>query len=297
MTSCSPMHEAAGLHPARAAPAARNGRLSLRFVRSPAGRTFIGRQFSSYPFHVGRPFYLDQGRAAGMATLYVQSCSGGLYTEDDLRTDMHVGAGAQAHLTTQASTIVHRGTRGPARQTVRISAAEDALVEYLPDAAILFPGASLEAALRLDIADGASAILFDSFLAHDFGSGTGVFDSFANSVQICRPGGHPLATDRFQVRGRDFAAGAVGQMGRFACHGSVLVIAPGADIASLVAEGRAAVSGIEGAMTGISVLPGGIGISARTLSADAIAMRRTMIRIWQLARLAIAGKAPGPRRK
>lgn len=289
------MHD--GTHTGTISRAARRGRLDLGFALDPAGRTFVDRQFSSYPFHIGRPFHLDCGPTRGMATLYIQSCSGGLYTEDDLSISVDIGAGAQAHLTTQASTIVHRATRGPAVQTARIRAGEGALIEYLPDATILFPGARLEALLRLDIAPTAGAILFDSFLAHDFESDSAYFDRFANTVEICRPDGQPLAIDRFRLTGRDFAAGTLGQMGGFACHGSVMAIAPSADIAGWITRGRECVSDIDGAMIGVSELPGGIGVSARILSRDAIAMRKAMLRLWQLSRLMMTGAAPTPRRK
>lgn len=276
---------------------ARRGRLDLGFAPDPAGRTFLSRQFSSYPFHIGRAFHLDTGPAQGMATLYIQSCSGGLYTQDDLSVSVDVGDGAQAHLTTQASTIVHRATRGPARQTVRIRVGEGALVEYLPDATILFPGAALDSDLRLELAPTARAILFDSFLAHRFEDAPEVFDRFTNTVEICRPDGRPLAIDRFRVTGPDFAAGTLGQMGGFLCHGSVMAVAPSVDIAEWMALGRQSVSDIGGAAIGLSELPGGIGLSARILAGEAIAMRRAMSRLWEISRVMMTGAAPARRSK
>ncbi|GAB1364636.1 urease accessory protein UreD [Rhodobacter sp.] len=275
----------------------RRGRLDLGFAPDPAGRTFLSRQFSSYPFHIGRAFHLDSGPAGGMATLYIQSCSGGLYTQDDLSVSVDVSDGAQAHLTTQASTIVHRATRGPARQSVRIRAGEGALMEYLPDATILFPGASFESSLRLEVAPTASAILFDSFLAHRFDGDPEVFDRFANTVEICCPDGRPLAIDRFCVTGRSFCDGTLGRMGGFACHGSVMAVAPSVDRAGWMARMRQAVLDIEGAATGISELPGGIGISARILAREAIAMRKAMHRLWEISRSMMTGAAPAKRSK
>ena len=42
------------------------------------GKTFLLRQFAPYPFHVARPHRLDAARP-DLATLYLQSASGGLY--------------------------------------------------------------------------------------------------------------------------------------------------------------------------------------------------------------------------
>lgn len=283
--------------PDEAATESRRGRLELSFARAPDGRTYIDRQYASYPFHICRPFYLDSGAASGMASVYKQSCSGGLYTGDRLVADIEIRQDAQAHLTTQGSTIVHRGAHGRAGQTCTIRAHSGALAEYLPEATILFPGADLKASLRVILAEDASAILFDSFLAHDYRGGDDCFGTFENEVVIAAVDGTPLVTDRFRLTGAEYRSDALGQMAGHACHGSVMVVAPGADIDALLASGRAAAGTVPGAMTGLSALPGVTGISARILSRDAVPMKKVMLRLWMLARTAITGVAPGPRRK
>src|SRR3981081_1957493 len=70
------------------------------------GRTVLRRQHVGYPFHITRAFQLDKMRP-DLATLYVQSTSGGLYAADRLALDLVVGTGAALNLTTQASTVVH----------------------------------------------------------------------------------------------------------------------------------------------------------------------------------------------
>lgn len=280
-------------HPA----VARRGRLELSFSRAPDGRTYVDRQFSSYPFHVCRPFYLDDGPAAGMATIYTQSCSGGLYTEDRLVTEVSAGDGAQVHLTTQASTIVHRSTRGPARQETRLRAGEDALLEYTPSPTILLPQAHLESTTLVELAPTASAILFDSFLAHDHEGGADPFAAYSNELQVVDLDGKPLATERFRLTGAEFAGGGTGRMAGYLCHGSFLCFAPHADIDATLAEARSATGGIEGALVGVSALPGDRGISGRVIARDAVDLNATLGRLWQVARRAITGASPSPRRK
>ncbi len=275
----------------------RRGRLELSFAAAPDGRTYIDRQYSSYPFHVCRPFYLDGGTTAGMATVYTQSCSGGLYSLDRLVTEMTVGENAQAHLTSQASTIVHKGAYGGADQACHITAGPGALVEYLPDATILFPGARLKSSVTLQIAETARAVLFDSFLAHDYGGGDGVFDLFENDIRILAPDGAPLAIDRFRITGAEFADAGVGRMGGYRCHGSVIVVAPGVAPEPLIDAAREAVGDLEGAVAGLSLLPLVDGFSARILAKDAVPMTRAMRRLWELSRSAMTGQAPPPRRK
>lgn len=276
---------------------ARRGRLELEFVPDHDGRTRIGRQFSSYPFHVCRPFYLDDGPARGMATLYTQSCSGGLYTEDRLVTEVEAAPGAQVHLTTQASTVIHRSTRGPACQSVHIRAGDGALVEYTPNPAILFPQAHLQSTTRLDLAPTASAILFDSFLAHDYDGGTAPFARFDNDLTVYLTDGTPVAIERFRLTGSDFATGGTGLMAGYACHGSFMAIAPQADPQSLLDNARAALDSCGDILGGVSALPGNRGLSARILARDGADLSAAMTRLWQVARVAITGHPAAPRRK
>lgn len=276
---------------------AKCGRLELEFARAPSGRTYIGRQFYSYPFHICRPFNLDDGPCEGMATVYTQSCSGGLYGLDRLVMNMTVREGAQAHLTTQASTIVHRATDGMTEQFCNIAAEAGALVEYLPDPTILFPGANLKSSVRLTLADSASAILFDSFMAHDYEGGSKTFALFENSVSICRPSSAPIAIDRFRVTGEEFARGGVGIAGGFACHGGVLAVTPGIDADALIGNLRRTVGALSPCAIGFSRLPRVNGVSARILAPDAVPMRKAMLEIWRQFRTAVTGVEPRPRRK
>lgn len=276
---------------------AKRGRLQLSFARAPDGRSFLDRQFSSYPFHLCRPFYLDDGPTHGMASIYTQSCSGGLYSLDRLETEIDVGPEAQAQVTSQASTIIHRATYGGSEQRCQIAASAGALVEYLPEASILFPGARLKSSTTLRIHPTASAILFDSFLAHDPAGGGEVFDLFENELLVLAPGDKPLAIDRFRLAGPEFAKRQIGRMGAYTCHGSVIVIAPDIDMEHCLESARAAVQSDEGCAIGLSKLPLVNGYSARILARDAVPLGRATLALWQLARTAITGHPPKPRRK
>ncbi len=90
-------------------PLGRGVEATLRFAVG-GGRTMLAHQHVPYPFHVTRPFYLDPQRPH-LATLYLQSAAGGLYRGDRLLLAIDVAPGGSAHVTTQASMIVH-DTRG-----------------------------------------------------------------------------------------------------------------------------------------------------------------------------------------
>lgn len=273
------------------------GRLKLGFQAAPDGRTYIEKQYSSYPFHVCRPFYLDRGPCAGMATVYKQSCSGGVYSRDRLTTEIVLGQQSQAHVTTQSATIVHETTHGEAEQICEIEAHAGALVEYVPETTILFSGARLKSRMALRLHETAGAIVFDSFLGHDFRNDGAVFDSFENEVVIAGLDGVPLVIDRFHVSGQVYRDNLVGQMGRNRCHGSVLVVAPDVDIAGVLNCARYVLGVIPDITAGVSGLPGLNGFSARILSENAVPIKKAMLAVWMLAREAMTGAKPAPRRK
>ncbi|MEY2823540.1 MAG: Urease accessory protein UreD 1, partial [Pseudomonadota bacterium] len=83
-----------------------NPQAFIQFVKRPDGATGVGRQLVGYPFHLGRPLKFS-GDPIGMSSLYLQSCSGGIFEGDDLGLRFLAQAGTQAHLTSAASTIVH----------------------------------------------------------------------------------------------------------------------------------------------------------------------------------------------
>jgi len=129
-------------------------------------RTYLTRQLTPYPFHITRPFNLS-GDPDGFLTLYLQSCSGGLYGDDDLGLRIDMSAGAEAHVTTQASTVVNAARGGLSRLQTDLALAEGACLEYCPDPGILLPDARLRSSLRARLAPGGYLFAVDSFLAHD----------------------------------------------------------------------------------------------------------------------------------
>jgi hypothetical protein len=74
------------------------GRLEIVFARDPSGRAYLRRQYASYPYHVCRPLSFA-GDPAGMATIYVQSCAGGIFRDDRLHEHIVAEEGAAAHTT------------------------------------------------------------------------------------------------------------------------------------------------------------------------------------------------------
>ena len=274
----------------------RGGRIDIRFARSPDGDTHLQRQFASYPFHLCRTLRFPRD-PPGMATLYLQSCSGGIFEHDRLSASIVAVEGAQAHVTTQASTIVHGMPAGEARQETHLEAHADALLELLADPLILFPSARLTSRLRIRVHDSARVIVGDSFLQHDPGGGHGVFEWLDSGVELEGPSGDVLARDRFRIEGEVLRAGIPGITGRYPAQGTLLVMDRARPTGVLVDALRHSVASLADVYAGASSLPGECGAWMRLLAVDGAALRRGMAAAWSSAREAMTGVRPAPRRK
>jgi urease accessory protein len=272
-------------------------RLDLAFARGPDGRTFIARQHAGYPFHVCRPHYLDR-EPEGLATLYVQSCAGGLFEDDDIRCDVIAAPGSAVHLTTSAATIVHSSRRGgQAKSSTSIRVGPNALVEYLPDPLILFPEARLRSRLDLAIEGPADIIVSDAFIVHD-PDGRHAHPA-AMTATICAHNGDGrlLARDRMNLNGEQFLPGRPGVLGAWKCHGMLMVFSSSVHPDSLCNALRISVGAFQEVYAGVSTLPNDAGVCARFLTADAVLLRALIASAWKESRRLLTGHEPVERRK
>lgn len=278
------------------AAAAAGARIEVEFARAPDGETYVRRQHAAYPYHLCRP-HRFAGDPEGMATLYLQSCAGGIFAGDRLEERITVREGARAQVTTQAASIVHSMVDSSAAQSVRIDAEPGAFVEYLPDPLILFPRASLETRLAIRAAEGATVIACDSFLMHDPEARGGAFDRLATEIAAEASDGRLLALDRFEVAGATMQRGLPGISGRFGAHGSLWVLCHDRPAGELVEALREKLADVAGIHAGASLLPNQAGAAVRLLAEDGVALRAGLFAAWAAARLALTGRLPEPRRK
>lgn len=269
--------------------------VNLAFARGGDGSTFLRRQHAGYPFHVGRVLRAA-GDPAGFATVYLQSCAGGLFEHERLGLAVSAGAGAQAHLTTGASTIVHAMPEGEVQQEMVLHAAPGALLEWLPDPLILFPTARLDTRLVIRAHRGATVLAAESFLLHDPAGAGAPFHWLRAETRVEDEGGELLALDRFHVTGASVLAGQPGVHGPFALQGTLMVVRRD-DPEGALAALRGALEASSAAWAGASLLPNGAGAWLRVLARDAIALRAVMQAAFCAVRVLATGQPPGPRRK
>ena len=257
------------------------------------GRTVLRRQHVGYPFHITRPFQLDRMRP-DLATLYLQSASGGLYAADRLALDLVVNAGAALHLTTQASTVVHDGRTDGSEMRQSVMVKEGAFCAMISDPYVLFPGADLHVTTIATVATGATLILADGFAVHDPHHRGGVFARFSTDTRVVGVDGSLLVSDRGSVCGDELAANC-GALGGMTAGGSVLMIAPPdrlADIAEIEAVADAC-----GCLAGATIAPNGAGLAMRLLAPDGGTLIRGIEAAFHVAARASLGVDLASRRK
>jgi urease accessory protein len=272
------------------------GHAGLDIGLSPDGLSFVRRQDVRYPFHVCRPFRYD-GDPRPMVTIYLQSCAGGIFDGDSLTQRISVEDGAMAHVTTQASTIIHETPDHGASQIARLTAGQGTILEYLPDPLILFPRARFQSRLEVELDPTAIAILSDSFIWHDPAGAQRSFDNLQCETKISITGMGLVALDRYDVTGRELQRGMVGANGAYTAQGSIMILTGKTATGELLEALQQALAEESDTYAMASRLPRGVGYWARILARDAVALRRVQQSVWSVARLMLTGIRPVSRRK
>ncbi len=243
-------------------PLAATRQLDLSFALR-GGRTIFDRRLFSWPFVLARTFAHD-ARMPHLQSVIVQSSGGPIHGSDRLVQRVHVGAGAAVHLTTQGATAVHRAGPGcTTSETIELSAAPGAWLEYLPQPRILFPDAAMRSTIDLDMAPDATAFVADAFTLHDPEQRGGLFRRMVATVTV-RRGGEPLLIDRADI------AGDARHFRRHAAFGMLLMLAPRpAEVLEASALALSAdLAAHEGLYAAASLLPSGIGIGVRLAATE-----------------------------
>jgi urease accessory protein len=104
-------------------------------------------------------------------------------------------------LTTPSATRVYRTEAAGVTQSVRLAIGPRAVVEWVPDHTIPFPGSALRQAIDVELGEGAGLILVDAFSAGRIALGEAwQFTLLDSTVSVRDPGGW-LLHDRFVLRG------------------------------------------------------------------------------------------------
>jgi urease accessory protein len=260
--------------------------LALGF-EADGGGTQLARRAHRGPFVVQRPFF-PEGRE--LCHVYLLHPPGGLVGGDELTLDLRVGAAARALVTTPAAGKAYRTTGPTARQSHALVVEAGGTLEWLPQETIVYDGASVELATRVELAPG----------ARFFGAETLCFGLPARREPFARGwcrqtfdlrrNGVPI----FVERGR-FDGGAPGQAAAWGLGGATvlsLVVASPAPGVAVIDELRALAAAAPTAdRAAVTVLGDDDVLVVRHLGGVAERARAFVQAVWRIVRPELLGRA------
>ena len=267
--------------------------LSLEFSADNSGKSFLNSQFASYPFHICRAQYFKND-PHGMANIYIQSASGGIYQNEALTTNVIANANSSSHVTTQASTIVHSMPDGHSSQTVNITVKNQAYTEYFPDPLILFPQSELSAHTRLTIDKTSTAIVIDGFITHAPHGNQNHFRKLHSSFSIYDAADKLLARDNYSVTPENLN---VFKNSKFIGMGTITVATQRYYCDEFVKLLQKDLKANTRLYAGVTALPNNAGILLKFLVPESHLLRESALYYWKLIRNNIFGIEPITRRK
>ena len=176
-------------------------KLELGFAHK-YGKTILAHRSHYGPLMVQRPFYPE----GGVCHVYVLHPPGGIVAGDHLNISVNAGEHCHALITTPAAGKFYRSMGEQAVQTVSIKVEEGAALEWLPQETIIYQGAQLRSAVKVELAAGARFIAWEMLSLGRPACGENFDHGLADmSWRIyCRD--QPLFLERLLLDARSFAA-------------------------------------------------------------------------------------------
>jgi urease accessory protein len=260
------------------------------------GRTFLSRRRQRFPLRLTAPLYLDP-RRPGMAFVYVQNPTGGLFEDDDHAVSLSAKDGAQVLLTTQAATRAYRAEEGCAAQRVELSVSAGAFVEYVPDPLIPHAGARFEQDVVASVESGGALIITETVAPGRVAFGEEfLYRALSLTTRICRDG-RERAVDTLVLEPDAVDPRCPGVLGEYAYVASLFAVDAENEPERLAVSIADAVESVPGCLAAAAVLPSRSGVLARMLARSAIPCRRALRAAWAAAHLALVGSPPPASRK
>ena len=275
--------------------------LNLDFALDPSsGQTILAASHQQPPLRVVRAF----SRHDGSALAHLHNVSGGLLGGDDLALSVRVAPRASVQLTTTGATRVYRPSAESAGvvQTNEITLAEDALLEYVPDALIPYAASRYRQRTTIHLAQGAGLFWWEILAPGREARGELFeYESLANATDVFASG-RLVATERVRIEPGERAPSSLARLGLFRYWATFYICRAGLDAAVWLALERqlreAAVSLPSRGRTawGISTLVAH-GLVVRCLAERGSDVQPGLHVLWRAAKLALYGAEPIPPRK
>jgi urease accessory protein len=270
----------------------RDGFLRLRFARHDA-KTILAQSRFSLPLQTLTPLTL----ADGSSYLMLLNPTGGVLGGDHLVTEIVQEAETHVCLTTPSATRIYRTLEKPAILETVIRVGEKATLEYFPDHIIPHAGSALRQALRIEMAPGSRAILFDSIASGRVAHGERWKFREMDSRMEVFSAGRPAYINRAKIFPALQRPDRLGRMEEFDYMGSVGFFADDfsnwKEICAALNEELNSIPSIKGAASQLSRN----GCMVKFLARSASDMTLANKQLWDVGRQALLHLSPFEQRK
>ena len=272
-----------------------DGLLEASFRLSGSGKTVLQHQAQRFPLRMTVPMYID-GKDPSMAFLYVQNPTGAIISGDRLTTSVTAESGSRVHVTTQSATKLHAMSGGKGHQEMTFRIGHNAYLEHIPDILIPQAGSKFSQRVNVEMESGGCFIGAET-IAPGRRLSDEVFQyeqlDFETNVSL---DGKLLCVDRLKICPAKSSLHLPGAFGDHSYLVTVLVAAPGRDLAALTSAIDSALEGEIHSEGAAGELPNGAGVIARILASDKDAADAARQSVWRTARAILIG-LPLPRER
>jgi len=270
----------------------KKGVLEMSFGRR-GDRSVLTHLYREAPLLAQQALYWDE-HLPGLPCVYVITTSGCVLEGDRFDISIDVGAGAMAHVTTQAAMKIHRMESGSAAQFQHVELSENAYLELLPGPVI--PHRHSRFVTRTEAVVAESSTLLTAELLQPGRKHHGIgelfeYDLYSSAVTVSRPDGTSLFCEKIAVEPWRHPVRQPGVMGGLDVFANVALVTPVRHAASIYEQ---IIPGADaGCLAGASWLPNDAGLVYKVLGTETEQVKGKVWAFWDLARREVTG-APAP---
>jgi urease accessory protein len=265
----------------RSGAVGKSGYLRLGFERR-NGRTILAESDRRIPYMAQRVLYCDE-EMPELAHVFV---------------DIRVAAGARAHVTTQSATKIHGMDANYAAQTQRITLAEDAYLELLPDPLIPHRASRFISDTQICIAPSATLLMSDIIQPgrkhHRTDEWFGA-TMLSLATSASRPDSSLLFSEKLVVEPGRRALRQTGVLGSFDVFANVILCTPPEKAERIYEQIENAVDVARGVAFGVSRLPNKAGLIFKILGRETEVVKAKVRDFVAVARKEVTGRNMRPR--
>ncbi len=274
----------------RSGTVGKTGFLRLGFERR-GEQTILASLQRRVPYMVQRALYCDQ-EMPQLPYVFLITTTGCLLQGDRLALDVMLGAGAQAHVTTQSATKIHAMDANYAAQTQTVALADDAYLEFLPDPVIPHRHARFASDTRISVAPTATMLMTEIIQAgrkHHHPDECFGATVMSMSIAAARPDGRALFAEKLVIEPQRYPMRQTGVMDSFDVLGNVILCTPKEKACLLYTSVEADVDHARGLAFGACRLPNDAGLIYKVLGRETTQVKAKVREFWGMVRKEVTG--------